>query len=128
MLKKILAAGLILAFLATPALSALTIAWSNGYPTIAGNKKMAVVTVTFDSSYPKGTGESFTPAMLGFTKFDYVSDAQDTVKTWLVTAKYDYTNSVLKCYHDTLAVTVVKECYNGCALDLFTAKFFVSGD
>lgn len=64
------------------------------FRTTFGNKKVVVVDVTFDSSYPTG-GESLTAANLGLTKIQYV--APGVADTNYVT-RYDYTNSKLLAY------------------------------
>jgi hypothetical protein len=116
-------------FLATPAMAALTIAWDSGYPIVTGNKKEAVVTITFDSSYATG-GESFTAADLGFTKFDFVSDAIDTVKTYVVAMKYDYTNSKIIARFVASGDTAIayRQPKATANLALCTAKFRVIGN
>lgn len=107
----------------------LTFSWANGYPIVTGNKLEAVVTITFDSSYPTG-GESFTAAMLGFTTLDFVSVAVDSCKTFEVEMRYDYTNSKLLAFYTANGDTALpyRQPKATANLALCSAKFLVIGN
>jgi len=128
--KRILAALLIGLFLTAPAMGAgLTIAWAAGYPIVTGNVRQAVVTITFDSSYPTG-GESFTAADLGFTTLDFVSVAVDSCKTFEVEMRYNYSTAKMLAFYTANGDTALsyRQPKATSNLALCTAKFFISGN
>lgn len=61
--------------------------------TIFGNRRVKVVDVTFDASYPTN-GESLTPANLGLQTIDLVLASPDGGYLFA----YDYTNEKLKAF------------------------------
>lgn len=60
-----------------------------------GRHRIAVVEVTFDSSYPTG-GESFTPADAGMAEFTFVQVSPDADSTAGYVVQYDYVAQKLR--------------------------------
>ncbi|MGH9266731.1 MAG: hypothetical protein ACRD0D_00985 [Acidimicrobiales bacterium] len=69
---------------------------------VAGSKRMAVATVTFDSSYPTG-GEPVTAANLGLATLDalFAADAVNATPANL-TVRFDRTNAKLLVFRTGL--------------------------
>jgi len=88
--------------------------------TVFGNKRIVIVDVDFDSSYPSG-GETLNASDLGLSSIDFVSPPSSK-DGYLF--DYDYTNSKLKVFYpvkevaDTLVIdagttTVTSTAANG---------------
>lgn len=75
---------------------ALTITRSGDWQHLAGNRRVANITVAFDSSYPTG-GESLIASDVGMRVIERVEAQANNGYTF----EYDYTNSLLKAYRDT---------------------------
>ena len=85
---------------------------------VFGNKRVRVVDVDFDSSYPTG-GESLTAADLGLSVVDIVIPSPKSGYVF----EYDYTNSKLKAYwadYDAGADGALIEVGNGTDLHTVT--------
>lgn len=104
---------------------ALTIATVAGADHVAGNKRVKVRTVTFDSSYPTG-GEPLTAADVGLKKLTQViphGPARNTAGTLAVNVAYDYTNSKLFAYETAGTVaTPHAEVGNTESLDTYAVR------
>lgn len=74
---------------------ALTTTRTGDWQHIAGNRRVANVTVAFDSSYPTG-GESFTAADVGMRVIEKVQAQSDNGYNF----EFDYTNNLLLVYKD----------------------------
>lgn len=74
---------------------ALTVSRTGDWQHLAGNRRVANVTLTFDSSYPTG-GESFVASDVGMRTIEKVLIQPDNGYSF----EYDYTNSLLLVYID----------------------------
>lgn len=96
-----------------------TVAHVAGTPTVMGNKRMRVVDVTLDSSYPTG-GESITATDLRLRKVQFaicnVKAVSGTVN--IANAYYDYANQKLKIYDETPAEVANAADLSSCVIQV----------
>lgn len=110
---------------------ALTVAKVTGADYVAGNKKIRVRDVTFDSSYPTG-GEALTAANVGLKKIDTMSGgiAKNAAGTLALPLCYDHTNAKLQAYQyngASAGVAQLLEVADTTDLALFSARLTFVG-
>jgi hypothetical protein len=106
---------------------------SPGNPnTTVSNKRLRVVDVTLDNSYPTG-GYAITPAQLGFkvrieTVFD--ATAKNAAGTSAVPCRWDPANQKLQCYRydgASAGKAFLEEVVNAVDLSTFTVRLTALG-
>ena len=86
---------------------ALTVTRTGDWQHVAGNRRVANVTVAFDSSYVAG-GESFTAADVGMRVIEKVQVHPDNGYYF----EYDYTNSTIIAYQQSVGVVTTNTTSN----------------
>lgn len=106
---------------------ALTISRVTGADHVAGNKRVKIRDITFDSSYPTG-GESLTASDVGLKKIYFVrgSQVKNSDGTSAHSVVYDYTNSKLVAHQfdgSAAGVQSFEEVANTADLSTFSGRF-----
>jgi len=112
---------------------ALTVAKVSGSPDFtAGNRKVRIRDITFDSSYATG-GESLTAADVGLKTVQAVATdggAKNSAGTSLVPVRYDYAASKLQAYRydgASAGKAFLEEVANTVDLSAFTVRLMIWG-
>lgn len=109
---------------------ALTIAKVTGADYVAGNKKVRVRTVTFDSSYPTA-GESLTAPDVGLKaiqQFIPHGTFRNADGTAAIEVSYDYTNSKLIAHWGNAGVaSVLPEVTNTTDISAYSGRVTIVG-
>lgn len=107
---------------------ALTVAKVTGADYVAGNKRVKVRDITFDSSYPT-TGESLTASDVGLKTIEQVlphglaGNSDGTEPTLAVDVRYDHSTSKLQAFETAGTVdTAHKEVTSTTDLSAFVVR------